>query len=204
MPEVDVNADRVDDDTDGEPEGAEQLGDPGKRALDAMKARVKAERDRRRALEAELAELKGATSKPSDGETVDVDAIRAQVRAEMQAEVLRERALDKIEAKAARLFADAEDARALLAGRADEFVDHGQVDVEAISEALAELLERKPHLAAATVRGPRTPAPDPTQGSRSAGPPDLDALIAEAEARGDTRAAIALKARKLTQETKRK
>lgn len=45
---------------------------------------------------------------------------------------------------------------------------------------------------------PGTPRPDPSQGARSAGPPDLDALIAEAESKGDTRTAIRLKVQKLT------
>src|SRR6185312_14715645 len=72
-----------------------------------------------------------------------------QLQAEARAEVLRERALDKVEAKAAKLFADPEDARALLAARVEDFVDDGQVDVDAINEALADLLSKKPHLAAA-------------------------------------------------------
>jgi len=201
LPETDdVDTDRVDDDgTDGEPEGADQLGDAGKKALDAMKARVKAEREKRRAAEAELAQLKG---KAKPDETPDVDDIRAQARAEAQAEALRERALDKIEAKAAKLFADPEDARALLAAQVGDFVDDGKIDVEAITDALEELLKKKPHLAASAPRTPRTPAPDRSQGSRGSGPADLDALIAEAEKRGDTRTAIALKTRKLTQTSK--
>lgn len=45
----------------------------------------------------------------------------------------------------------------------------------------------------------RTPAPDPSQGARGTGPGDLDAQIADAEAKGDAKTAILLKARKLTQ-----
>jgi len=139
----DVDTDRVDD----EPEGADKLGDPGKKALDAMKGKWQSERDRRKAVEEELAALKAQQGQKSDDQP-DPEEIRKQAKAEAAAEVLRDRALDKVEAKAARLFADPEDARALLASRVDEFVDDGKVDTDAIEEALADLLKKKPHLAA--------------------------------------------------------
>jgi len=136
-------AEAVGDDAD--PEGAEALDDPGKKALDAMKAKWRKERDARKALAEELAKLQAQLK--SDDQP-DPDKIREQARAEALAEVLRERALDKVEAKAAKLFADPEDARALLAPQVDEFIDDGKVDTDAIEEALADLLKRKPHLAA--------------------------------------------------------
>jgi hypothetical protein len=134
------------DDDQGGPEGdADQLGDAGKKALDSMKSKWQKERDARKALEAKLAA--GSTDDQQDPAEV-----RKQAQAEARAEVLNERALDKVEAKAAKLFADPEDARALLAGRVEEFIDDGQVDVDAINEALAGLLKKKPHLAAATAK----------------------------------------------------
>lgn len=140
----DVDPDPVDEPGDGEPDGGDQLGDAGKKALDAMKAKWRAERDQRKALEVRLA---------GDGKKDDPDQDQAELRKQLQtearAEVLRERALDKVETKAAKLFADPEDARALLAARVEDFVDDGQVDVDAINEALADLLSKKPHLAAA-------------------------------------------------------
>lgn len=139
-----VDTDPVDE--TGDPEGAEALDDPGKKALDAMKAKWRKERDARKALADELAKLKTQQVKAED--QPDPERIREQAKAEALAEVLRDRALDKVEAKAAKLFADPEDARALLASRVDEFVDDGKVDVEAIEEALADLLSKKPHLAA--------------------------------------------------------
>lgn len=129
-----------DDDGQGEPDG-DQLGDAGKKALDAMKAKWRAARD-------ELKALKAQQDAGKDDQTQDPAELRKQAQAEARAEVLNERALDKVETKAAKLFADPEDARALLAGRVDEFVDDGKVDVEAIEEALADLLKKKPHLAA--------------------------------------------------------
>ena len=148
--EPDVDTDPVDDTDGGTDDGADKLGDAGKQALDRMKARVREERTARKALEAQLA---ATTKAQADGDDApDPAEVRKQARAEARAEVLSERALDKVEAKAAKLFADPEDARALLAGRVDEFVDDGKVDVEAIEEALTELLSKKPHLAAATAK----------------------------------------------------
>jgi hypothetical protein len=147
--EPDVDPDPVDDaDGGSDDDGADKLGDAGKQALDRMKARVREERTARKALEAQLA----AARKPVNDDAPDPAEVRKAAQAEARAEVLSERALDKVEAKAAKLFADPEDARALLAGRVDEFVDNGKVDVEAIEEALTELLSKKPHLAAATVK----------------------------------------------------
>lgn len=142
-----VDTDPVDD--TGEPDGADQLGDAGKKALDAMKAKWQKERDERKALAARIAELEAPKDKTDQP---DPEKIRQQAKAEAAAEVLKDRVLDKVETKAAKLFADPEDARALLASRVDEFVDDGKVDTEAIEEALADLLKKKPHLAAATAK----------------------------------------------------
>lgn len=142
-----VDTDPVDD--TGEPDGADQLGDAGKKALDAMKAKWQKERDERKALAARIAELEAPKDKTDQP---DPEKIRQQAKAEAAAEVLKDRALDKVETKAAKLFADPEDARALLASRVDEFVDDGKVDTEAIEDALADLLKKKPHLAAATAK----------------------------------------------------
>ncbi len=138
----DVVTDPDDDQGDGD---ADKLGDAGKKALDSMKSKWQKERDARKALEAKLAA--GSTD-----DQQDPAEIRKQAQAEARAEVLKDRALDKVEAKAAKLFADPEDARALLAGRVDDFVDDGQVDVDAIEDALADLLKKKPHLAATAKR----------------------------------------------------
>lgn len=142
-----AGTDRADED------GNEQLGDAGKKALDAMKGKWQTERDARKERDAEIAQLKAqlAKNKGSDGgkpEQPDLDEVRKQAKAELAAEMLRDRALDKIEAKAAKLFADPEDAAALLARKVDDFIDGGKVDTEAIEDALADLLKKKPHLAA--------------------------------------------------------
>jgi hypothetical protein len=143
-PDGDPDGDESDE--DGDPDGADDLGDKGKRALDAMKARLRTERERRKAAETENATLKAKP--PEGGGAPDEQAIREQARTEARAEALRERALDKLEAKAARLLADPEDARAYLGSRVEDFIDGDGIDIEAITEALEELIERKPYLAA--------------------------------------------------------
>jgi hypothetical protein len=136
----------TDPDDDGQGDGdTDQLGDAGKKALDSMKGRWREERDRRKALEARIAELEQGSGKKDDGDLVQAIA---KAKAEAKAETLRERVLDRIEAKAARLFADPEDAVALLGRRADEFIDGDKIDSEEIAEALEGLLKKKPHLAA--------------------------------------------------------
>lgn len=130
--------------TDAEPTGAESLGDSGKKALDEMKSKWHSERDRRKALEAEVDKLK--TPKPAEGEQPTIEQLREQARSEAQAETLRERALDKIEAKAARLVKDPTLAAAMLRDKVDEFVDGGKIDADAIAEALDALVKQYPYL----------------------------------------------------------
>lgn len=131
------------DSSEAEGEGSPaELGDAGKKALDAMKAKWRAERDARKAAEDKLA----AASKPKapEGDAVDVDDLRKQIQAEAKAEVLRDRALDKIEAKAAGRFKDPEDALLRLGRNVDDFIDNGSIDLDAIEDALADLLEKRP------------------------------------------------------------
>lgn len=144
----DADTDRVDDN------GTDALGDAGKKALDTMKGKWQTERDARKERDAEIAQLKAELAKRDKGSDSskptlpDLDEVRKQAKAEVAAEMLRDRALDKIEAKAAKLFADPEDAAALLARKVNDFIDNGKVDTDAIEEALEDLLKKKPHLAA--------------------------------------------------------
>lgn len=157
-------ADATGDEPD--PEGADALEDPGKKALDSMKARLKRERERRVTAEADLAEARKPKPKPkppakptepaADAEPApDPDEIRRQVEAELNEKHAREQVLSKIEAKAAKGFADPADAVALVMRdhKPDDFLDKGQPDVEAIQEALDELLANKPYLAAGPAQG---------------------------------------------------
>lgn len=144
----DEGSDDTDDGDDKGDDGADKLGDAGKQALDRMKARARTERDKRRDLERQLNDLK--TAKAKDGEPT-ADEIREQAREEAKAEILRERVADKIEAKAgARFSVKPERIAAMLLREndADDFIDGGKVDADAIAEALDKLLEEEPQLAA--------------------------------------------------------
>jgi hypothetical protein len=203
----------AEDDADGDDQGdvdaddagkddADQLGDPGKRALESMKDQVRKSKTALRpwaALAREMGvktpeELKALLDgKSKDGKDApDVETIRREARAEVERETVRDRVLDKIEAKA-RKFADPADAAALLLRQADvdDFLDGSRIDGDAIAEALEELLERKPYLAAAgggDGPGRKGPKKDPSQGSRGGKPASgREAALAEAQKRFGTR-----------------
>jgi hypothetical protein len=148
-----------DEGDDDEGEGDGDLGDKGKQALDRMKGKLNTTRADLREFKklglspAKLRELIDASKGDEGGQggdKVDVDKIREEARAEARAEGLKDRITDKIEVRAAKGFADAEDAVAILLRSHDieDFLDGDTIDVEAIQEALDELLEKKPHLAA--------------------------------------------------------
>lgn len=140
------------EDASSETEATERGAESAAKDWEAeFKAQQKINRDlerrskaRMRELEAEVAAAKAP--KPADDEKPDIDAIREQIRKETQTESLKERALDKLEAKAARKFQNPEDARAFLAANVEDFVADGKVDVQAISDALEDLLEQRPYL----------------------------------------------------------
>lgn len=129
----------------------ETLGEGGKKALDAeRKARRDAEKaakaaaDRQAEMEAELAQLReGAMSDQEKAlEQARQEAAEA-ARTEVLTEVRGKRLTTEIKAAAAGKFADPEDAAAFLATD-----DLDPDDPDAISAAVDELLERKPHLKA--------------------------------------------------------
>lgn len=160
------------DDTETEEEKAPpELGDPGKKALDSMKARLKEARGREAEAKAEIERLMKSA--------VDPDAIEQRVRAQVGAELATERALDRIETKAGKLFEDPDVARALLANRVGEFLKDGKVDEPTIMKALEKLLEDKPYLAA---RAGRRFAGSADSGARPAtgAPEDMNAIIRRA------------------------
>jgi len=132
---------------DGDEDDA-PLGEAGEKALREFKKRA-------REAERELRRLQQEQNKP-DEDTTDPEELREQLRKEIQAEAAKERALDKVEAKAARKFHNPDLVRKLLADQADDFLDgQGNPDVEAISDALEELLETEPYLALDTQRDQR-------------------------------------------------
>ncbi|MFF8485166.1 hypothetical protein [Streptomyces antibioticus] len=158
-----------------DPEGADKLGDEGKRALDRMKA-DRAEAKRAAAAEKKRADdLAARVQEFEDRDKSELERVTARAeRAEAATAKATARAV-KAEVRAlAAGFADSDDAivhlQAKMAGYANA---DGEIDTESIQADLAEILERKPHLrkaAAATDPAPepgRTPpTPDPGQGPR--------------------------------------
>jgi hypothetical protein len=132
------------DDTDADPEGAEQLGDPGKKALDTMKAKLRAEREKRRTLEAQLAER----DKPADGEQPDPEALARQAEAQAMARVNERLVKAEVRAAAAGKLANPADAALFLDLAQFEVDDDGNVDADEIADAIEDLLKSRPYLAA--------------------------------------------------------
>jgi hypothetical protein len=165
-----------DDDPQADPEGADQLGDKGKRALETMKneraaarreaAAAKRERD---ALAAKVAEFEDRDK--SESERL---AQRAE-RAEKAAQAATARAVKaEVKALASEAFADPTDAD-LLGDLTKYVADDGDIDTESIQADLDALLERKPHLRKQTAtQQKKQPRPDPSQGPRKEpGPVDF-------------------------------
>jgi len=157
------------------------LGPSGERALAA-------EREARKALEkqlAELAPLKDFAAALSGGKKPEGGKSEVELLNEKFASYEK----DLAEERAARWRAEVAAEKGLTAQQAARL--RGTTRDELVADA-DELLTLFP------APGPRTPAPDPSQGARGGQPgPDLQAQVAEARARGDFKAAIALERSKL-------
>lgn len=145
-------------------DGTEQLGDAGKRALDAMKAERNAAKAEARAAAAALKEIQDQLAlkdKPAEEQALE------QARAEARAEAIKtanERILrSELRAAAAGKLADPSDAALFIDLAQFEVDDNGDVDTDALSDAIAELLTRKPHLG--VIQKPRFDG-DADQGAR--------------------------------------
>lgn len=140
------------DEEQGETEGESALGDAGKKALDAMKAQRKAANDRAKTAEKRVAELEAAEAlkdKPADEQAIE------KARAEARTETLKtadERIVKaNLRAAATGKLADPSDVFAypkIIDLSSFEVDEDGDVDADALNEAIAALLEKKPHLAA--------------------------------------------------------
>lgn len=145
-PAADVPAETPDA-VEAQPEGTDALGDAGKKALDSMKARWKSERDARRKMEEELAALRAPKSSDS-ADQPDADSIRSEAAREANAKANARILRSEIKAAAAGKLADPSDAFAYLDPSTFEVDENGDVDAGEISEAIEDLLTRKPYLAA--------------------------------------------------------
>lgn len=137
------------DDADADEDGAEELGDKGKKALDAMKAKLKAAKAAEKATKAENARLQA--EKENAGKSADEQAIsKARQEATEQATAAANKRIIRSEVKAAAAGKLANPALAVKLIDLDsiEVDEDGNVDEDAISEAISELLEENPYLAA--------------------------------------------------------
>lgn len=125
------------------------LGDPGKRAIDAMKERErKARADARAAIaRAEAAET-ALANKDKPAEEVALEAARAEARTEANKKANERILRADLRAAATGKLADPTDAALYLDLSEFTVTDDGDTDSDALNEAISELLERKPHLAA--------------------------------------------------------
>jgi hypothetical protein len=186
-------ADPEDPPTDPDPSATddEELGDAGKKALDAWKARAKAAEAAKKAAETELAKSKAAIPDP--------DKVRDEAR-EAATKVANER-VQRAELKAAAKGRLVDPTEALLNIDPTQFTvdENGDIDSDALNQAITALLEKKPYLAAPSNPfkgggdGGATPPPKPAD--------SVDQLAAQALASGDTRGSIALKLSTLTPPT---
>jgi len=129
-------------------EGESALGDAGKQALDRMKAERNAERARAREAQKELDRIKAELAlKDKPAEEQAIEAARAEARAEAVAAANQRILKSELKALATGKLADPSDAHLYI--NLDEFsVDEdGEVDSEALNDAISALIERKPHLA---------------------------------------------------------
>jgi len=146
--------------------GEEALGDAGKKALDAMKAKWKEADALAKKRDAELAELRA-----------QAEGREAEFKAEQERRAVEATALSKandrikkaeIRALAAGKLNDPADALRYLDLDEIEVSDDGEVDTAAVKEALERLISTKPYLAVA-------------QGTRFQGTADQGARKADAK-----------------------
>lgn len=132
--------------TEAEIPGAEALGDPGKKALDAMKADKKAAEARARDLEQQLAAL---TAKAEGKEAEHKAAQDAQRLKDEALAVANDRILKaEVRAAAAGKLSDPADALKFLDLSEFEVGSDGEVDASQVAKAIEDLIASKPYLAA--------------------------------------------------------
>jgi hypothetical protein len=144
----DDGAEGEDDAGDGQDDDG--LGDKGREAL-AKERKARREADKaRKAAEAELAALKAqaAGKKDDDGATPDAEQIRRDADKTASDKANRRILAAELKAAAAGKLADPSDAAAFIDLSQFEAGDDGEFDADEISEAISDLIKRKPHLAA--------------------------------------------------------
>ncbi|WP_062077695.1 hypothetical protein [Demequina globuliformis] len=155
---------------------APDLGDAGKKAIQAEReARKAAEKAAREAKE-RIAALEAKEQGREAEHAAELEA--AKVRDEALAKANQRIVSAELRAAATGKLADPMDALAFIDPTDFEVSDDGEIDSAAVSAAIADLIERKPHLAA---RGGKTEVlPDTSQGATSAGKTSTAEMFAAA------------------------
>ena len=196
--------DAVEDPANNEPgdpeeepiEGEDDLGDAGKRALDSMKRKWKTERARRIELEQAAAEA----SKPGDGATPEEIRADAERSATQKFEERIKRA--EVRGAARSLFKDPDDVLKFVDLSQIDVDENGDVDPDTITEALTDLLAKKPYLAKdSSQRGkPRVPDVPADPANKTSTPLSHADRVKAAQAAGDVNAFIRMQNELLDQE----
>lgn len=133
---------------DGSEDSAD-LGDAGKKALDAMKAQRNAERDKRKAIETELENLRReAALKDKPAEEAALERVRQDALKEATSKANERILKSEVRAEAKGKLSDPEDAFRYLDISKFEVDANGNFDQTEIAEAINDLLTKKPYLAA--------------------------------------------------------
>lgn len=162
------------------------LGPGGEKAL-------REEREARKALEKQLADLAPLKQiadllggKPSGDPKTDLEQLTERLDG-------YERRI--AEEQQARFRAEVAAEKGIPPALVERLRGNTKDELAADADALLALIPAQPS-------GPRTPAPDPSQGARGTAPADLDVQIADAETRGDWQRVISLKRQKASQTSK--
>lgn len=130
-------------------EGAEALGDPGKKALDAMKAKMRAAELSAKEAKAELAKINAQLAlKDKPAEEQALEQARAEARAEATTAANKRIVRSELKAAATGKLANPAVAEKFLDLDDFDVDDNGDVDSDALNEAITDLLKREPYLAA--------------------------------------------------------
>lgn len=139
----------LDDTDDGDAEGADSLGDPGKKALDRMKSERNEAKKAARERDAEIAELKRQiAAKDKTPEENELEQVRAEARAEAMTTANARVVRSEVKSAAAGKLRNPALAIKLLDLTDFDVDENGDVDTEQIQEAISDLLEENPELAA--------------------------------------------------------
>lgn len=141
--DLDEDLDTEDGGQDDDEQEDKPLGPKGERALQAMKAKLKDERTKRRAAEAKLTE----SGKASEDKT-DPDQVRKAAEDAATARANQRVLRSEIKAAAAGRLSDPKDALKFLDLDQFEVDADGEIDEDEITDAIDDLLTRKPYLAA--------------------------------------------------------